>query len=98
LWGKNGISFYQRYDYIVPDPVSPDAAPLKKYRYRAVMEDINSHYVTVTGIIKDDSAKAILLRISSWGNQYYIKYDEYRDYIENYGGTFTSSVVYIKKS
>ena len=38
-----------------------------------------------------------MLRISSRGRQYYINYEEYRDYIETWGGTFTSSLVLIKK-
>lgn len=38
-----------------------------------------------------------MLRISSWGKQYYIDFDEYRDYIDNKSGKWTSSIVYIKK-
>jgi hypothetical protein len=96
LWGKKGIPFYERYEVEIPaDKTHP--TPTKQYRYRPVIHDVNSHYVAVTAIIKDDAASTILLRISSWGKQYYIKYEEYRDYIENYSGTFTSSIVYIKK-
>ena len=92
-----------------PDPITDSSAEgpeasaqkttiiVKVYRYKPVMENINSHYVTVTGIIKDDLARTIMLRISSWGKQYFIKYEEYREYIENIGGTFTSSMVSIKK-
>lgn len=67
------------------------------YYYKAVQQDVNSHYVMVTGIIKDDVASRIMLHISSWGKPYYMNYEEYRDYIESYSGTFTSSIVYIKK-
>lgn len=74
--------------------------PIKKkkpYYYMDAVSNVNGHYVTVTGIIKDNISYRIMLRISSWGKQYYINYEEYREYIENYGDTFTSSMVYIKK-
>jgi hypothetical protein len=97
LWGRKGITFYQK------ETIDGDL-----YSYRPVKLDLNSHYVTVTGLFKvegsDDSGqmpplytnKKIMLRISSWGKQYYISYDEYRDYISKSGGTFTSSMIYIK--
>lgn len=97
LWGKKGISFYQQYEIDNSENTTNIIDALHPYRYRAVIHDINGHYVTVTGIIKDDIAGTIMLRISSWGKQYYINYEEYRNYIENTGGTFTSSLVYIKK-
>lgn len=64
-------------------------------RYKPVKQDINSHYVTVTGLRKDPVAASIMLRISSWGSEYYINYEEYRDYIHEIGGMMTSSMVYI---
>jgi hypothetical protein len=96
FWENKGIPFYQRYEVTIPDS-EEQKSPTKQYRYRAVMQDINSHYVTVTGIIKDNLAHKIMLRISSWGVEYYINYEEYRNYIENCGGTFTSSLVQIKR-
>lgn len=78
--------------------VSQNPGGVKKpYYYKVVQQDVNSHYVTVTGIIKDDVASRIMLRISSWGKQFYINYEEYRDYIDSYSGTFTSSIVQIKR-
>jgi hypothetical protein len=72
--------------------------PIKKpYYYKTSASQINGHYVTVTGIIRDDVANQIMLRISSWGKLYYINYEEYRDYIESYGDAFTSSIVRIRK-
>lgn len=98
IWGKKGISFYQRYTKDTPidgeaaKPVSLAGA----YHYKAVKHDINSHYVTVTGMYKDASAARIMLRISSWGKPFYIDYEEYREYIHEHGGTYTSSIVYIR--
>lgn len=100
LWGKKGIPFYEKKEiqYQEEDTVNNDIKEKRKpYYYKAVYSDINGHYVTVTGIIKDEVASRIMLRISSWGKQYYINYEEYRDYVENYSGTFTSSIVQIKK-
>jgi len=97
LWGKKGIPFYQQYDIKVSEDSEPITNAFQRYRYKAVTQPVNGHYVTVTGIIKDDIASAIMLRISSWGKQYYINYEEYRNYIENSGDTFTSSLVYIKQ-
>ena len=114
LWGKKGISFYERkdIDYQESEDISsedkttlpsgeaennPPAPKKKPYYYNAVCNDVNGHYVTVTGIIKDDVASRIMLRISSWGKQYYMNYEEYRDYIENNSGTYTSSIVWVKR-
>ena len=101
LWGKKGITFYHgdvikdtddkkdKYDSLI-NPVL--------YKLNPVRNNINSHYVTVTGIyrMKYKSKKTTVLGISSWGKQYYINYNEYRDYIDTTGGTFTSSMLYIR--
>jgi hypothetical protein len=110
LWGKKGIPFYElrKIEFRVSDnkenenPASTDtkkqAETKKAYYYKVAYPIINSHFVTVTGIIKDDIASRFMLRISSWGKLYYINYEEYRDYIESTGGTFTSSIVQIRKT
>lgn len=70
----------------------------KPYYYQAKVQNVCGHYVTVTALIKDELTGQIMLRISSWGKQYYINYEEYRNYIEYVGGTFTSSIVYMKEN
>ena len=100
LWGKKGIPFYERkeIEYQEKSDTQQEAKEKRKpYYYKVIYNDINSHYVTVTGLIKDDVAGRIMLRISSWGKQYYINYEEYRDYVENYSGTITSSIDHVKK-
>lgn len=110
LWGKKGIPFYeyreidyregstkssgsdQRPEGNVPSDVK------KPYYYKIAQQNVNSHYVTVTGIIKDEIAGRIMLRISSWGKQYYINYEEYRDYVDSTGDTFTSSILQARKT
>ncbi len=97
LWGKKGIPFYELRVIEYQENSEEEKEKSKPYYYKAIHENVNAHYVTVTAIIKDDVAGRIMLRISSWGKQYYINYEEYRDYIENLSGTFTSSIVYVKK-
>jgi hypothetical protein len=97
LWGKKGVPFYERKEIDYQDDTDQSAEVLKPYYYKEVKKAVNGHYVTVTGIIKDNVTGRIMLRISSWGKQYYINYEEYRDYIDTNSGTFTSSIVYVKR-
>ena len=71
LWGKKGVTFYQ--------PESSD----KGQRYvPSGNNHVNRHFVTITGILYPDSPEeSVMLEISSWGDKYYINYDELRHYI-----------------
>lgn len=101
LWGKKGIPFYRQYTKenrnISDCSESNMVLPIEYYTYQPVQHNINSHYITVTGIYKDPITPSIMLSISSWGKQYYVNYEEYREYINDYSGTLTSSIIYIKK-
>lgn len=57
---------------------------------------VHRHFVVVTGIL-GRKHKQLLLRISSWGAEYYIDYGEYRNYITQVGDTLTSSLLYMSK-
>ena len=101
LWGKKGITFY--HGHILDESLATTNYNLyilpTQYKFRPARNNIKSHYVTVTGIhrMEDTNSKGIImLQISSWGKVYYINYEEYRDYVDCYGGTFTSSILYIK--
>lgn len=59
-------------------------------------KNVHSHYVTVTGMVRLKHKK-VMLRISSWGKEFYIDYQEYREYIEKEGDRFTSSLLYLSK-
>ena len=97
LWGNRGITFYEHCEINYYEPGNEADKAIRPYYYKAVKHNIHSHYVTATGIIKDDINGKIMLRISSWGHMYYINYEEYRDYIESRGGTFTSSLLHVAK-
>jgi hypothetical protein len=97
LWGDKGIPFYELREIDYQDNENTSSSNSKPYYYKVAQQKVNGHYVTVTGIIKDDVASRIMLRISSWGKQYYINYEEYRDYVDTVGSTWTSSIIQIKK-
>lgn len=50
-----------------------------------------AHYVTVTGI------EGQWIKISSWGQEYYIRISEYMDYVKKYSSFLVSNICYIKK-
>lgn len=70
----------------------------KPYSYEPDSNETNvsSHFITVTGYIEDNIAEKKMLKISSWGREYYIDYDEYIAYVENYSNFKLSNVVYIQ--
>ena len=45
---------------------------------------IDGHYFTATGIITDNNTGNTYIRISSWGKEYYISYDEYYEFLTDY--------------
>lgn len=53
---------------------------------------VRDHYVTVTGVIENDDG--IWLEISSWGEKYYISWNEYTRYISLWR-TFFSNIMLI---
>jgi len=97
LMGKKGISFYERKEIDIQATEGGMEVKSKPYYYQPVKQGINSHYVAVTGIIKDDIANKIMLRISSWGKMYFINYEEYREYIETSSTTWMSSLAQVTK-
>lgn len=50
-----------------------------------------AHFVTVTGW------EGRMIRISSWGKEYYIDDGEYRDYVKKHSCPLVSNIVYIRK-
>lgn len=74
--------------------------PIKKYKltfYRKKGENYQeacrtaAHYVMVTGV------EGQWMRISSWGQEYYIKTEEYLDYVRRHSNFVVSNICYIRK-
>lgn len=58
---------------------------------------VNRHFVMVTGVI-GLKHRQIMLKLSSWGKEYYIDYQELRAYVKEEGDTLTSSLLYLSKT
>lgn len=54
------------------------------------VQDIRAHYVVVTGMMEG------WLRISTWGKEYYLNWEEYKRYIDKYSCSLFSNICYIK--
>ncbi len=55
----------------------------------------SNHYVTITGMLEDKIKKRTYLEISSWGNKYYIDFDEYIEYVDKHSKSLFSNILYI---
>lgn len=53
------------------------------------------HYMTITGHFEEDGAE--WLRVSSWGREFFIKWDEYADFVEKTSCPLLSNILYIYK-
>ena len=67
----------------------------KEKRFKAVTST-KDHYVTVTGILESKEDDITLLEISSWGKKYYIRYDEYMEFVKKCDNFYFSNILYIK--
>lgn len=56
-----------------------------------VVTKTKAHFVTVTG------REERWLRISSWGKEYYIDWNELKEYIAGYSSSLVSNILYISK-
>jgi hypothetical protein len=97
LWGKKKVNMYiaERDDNDNSDDNGNRENLNYLHQYTGV-KTVSGHYMTITEIINDYEYGRTMLCVSSWGKKYYIDYDEYRYYIDNYGGTYTSSLIYIR--
>lgn len=58
---------------------------------------VEGHFVVVTGLLTDKVKNQTILEISSWGRRYYVNYDEFLEYVNNYSNYVESGIAYIKK-
>ena len=72
--------------------------PLYRRDASGTMNKVNSmrdHYVTVTGFEHSEGDK--WLHISSWGEEFYVNYEEYLEHIKKYDNFLFSSILYIRR-
>ena len=86
--GEPGISFYDQ-DKI--DKTKPYTFVVNSYKSK-----VSDHYITVTVMLEDHIMKKTYLEISSWGDKYYIDFEEYIDHINKTNDVF-SNILYIRK-
>lgn len=53
-------------------------------------QDVRAHYMVVTGMQQGR------LRVSTWGREYYLDWEEYRAYIDKYSCSLFSNICYIR--
>lgn len=82
---KNGVMFY---DWM-PDEKN-------KYNFETYSHEdyVSGHYVTITGLMCDESGRR-MLEISSWGRKYYINFDEFMETVKRHSNFLFSNVLYI---
>lgn len=86
IFGHEGVDFYTK---------SKTLENTKLEHFTRYYKSIHKHFVTVTGIVALKNKK-MMLKISSWGNEYYINYEEYRNYVNMKGDRITSSMLYLE--
>ncbi len=47
------------------------------------------HYVTITGVYKNTFTGKVCLKVQSWGESYYLDYDQFVDYNDKWGNSGT---------
>ena len=92
LTGTSGIVFYKLYLPGDTDYINTNSMEIYQFSPSAD-KNVMGHYFTVTGIFKDDISGKTMLRISSWGSEYYIDYSAYRNYANNIGNQATTSII-----
>lgn len=104
-WSRNKIlpRIKEMLEKDIPVMLSGDRKILEKdgavYLYKepdsaaSPEEEFSSHYVTVTGLIIDDIKHETWLKVSSWGRCYYINYDQYKDFSNEYSWCMISNVL-----
>ena len=87
-----GPGFFHKGQHLPLYRRTPEGA----YERASSMRD---HYVTVTGVMTTEdmmaSGNGDMLRISSWGHEYYINFSEYLDHVKKYDNFLFSSILYI---
>lgn len=94
---KKGVPFY-RQRLKVSSKVNSQHESYAKYGL--VKKGVFGHFVTITDMIIDEHPERthehIMLKITSWGNEYYISYHHLRRYINTYSTPYLSAIITIE--
>lgn len=89
IWGKKGIKLYQK-------PVEPKEGTQTQAPFPVCCGSVNRHYMTITGLFWDEHS-CEWLKISSWGKEYYIRWEEYENFIRHDSLGLFSNILYISE-
>lgn len=94
---KIGIPFFKQKKCI---NIGKSALKSAYAEYKMIEKDVYGHFVVVTGILIDEHPKwasqNIMLRISSWGEEYYISYAHYCQFIKNNSKPWLNGIISIE--
>ena len=95
-WQKVGIPFYKQVRNIGSIRQKKDEPYA---HYEMIKTGVFGHFVTVTGIVIDEKAETasqhIMLRIASWGEEFYISYHHLRTFIDTMSSPYSSALITI---
>lgn len=94
---KTGIPFFKQKRCMSIGKSDPKAAYAE---YKITEKNVYGHFVVVTGILIDEHPKwasqNIMLRISSWGEEYYISYAHYWQFIRKSSKPWLNGIISIE--
>lgn len=61
------------------------------------VETLYDHYVTLTGIVFNLKEQTTTFQISSWGEKYYVDYDEICDYVDEYHNAMFCDAIFVEE-
>ena len=95
-WQKVGIPFYKQVRNIGSIRQKKDEPYA---HYEMIKTGVFGHFVTITGIVIDEKAEIasqhIMLRIASWGEEFYISYHHLRTFIDTMSSPYSSALITI---
>lgn len=96
---KKGVPFFKQTRIL--DPLSKKQNSPYAH-YEIARRNVFGHFITITGIIIDDKSEIasqnVMLRITSWGEEYYISYHHLRQYIKKMSKPYlTAAITLIKE-
>lgn len=90
FWSDEGVQLYRNDN----DKKNVDGKPTAIQL--ATCGTINRHYMTITALVNDEHYGE-LMKISSWGREYYIKWDDFIRYVRKKSNPIISNILWIRK-